>query len=130
MCEPLYPAEAAIIMQSKYDGHFWMITTSKKVKKLTLDELLKEMDGCYNSTKLTICLEKGTMFVWSRNGLAAVGVLNADVFDESIWCNLEKLAEIVKDKLPEPILPSDIEAAYSEMRLILGIGKTPIPTVA
>ncbi len=119
MCTPLYPAEAVVIIQSKYDDHFWMVTSSNKVKKLTMDDMVREFSNCYNSMKVTFCPEEGNLLIWSKNGKAAIGVMKADVFDEAVWCNIERFAELVRDKLPEPILPSDLEAARFEITWLL-----------
>ncbi|UXD22438.1 hypothetical protein IPA_04770 [Ignicoccus pacificus DSM 13166] len=119
-----------MIIQSKHDDHFWMVTSGGEVKKMTFDDVIKEVEGCYNSLKVSFCPEKGKMLIWSRNGRAAIGVINADLFDPHLWCNLERFAALVNSRLPEPILPSDIEAAKAEIAWSLGSNKPEIPIEA
>jgi len=107
-----------------------MITSGGRVKKMEFDDMIREFTGCYNSTKVSFCPDNGKLFVWSKSAKAAIGVIHADLFDNSLWCNLERFAKLVNSKLPEPITLSELEAAKAEIAWILGSSKPEIPIEA
>ncbi len=111
MCHPIYPGELFVIMKSKYDNHWWLIRSSGKVSKLNYEEYVKMFESCLNSAQASVCPDEGTVVVWSDKGTAGIGASNVDPYDPNVWCNLASFAELVKDKLPEPITMEDVYAA-------------------
>ncbi len=120
MCEPLYPARFIVIIQSSFDNKFWIIKSDKSVRKVDIEELISELKDCYNSTHVSICPNEGKILIWSRNGYSAIGVEKADLFSDDTWCNINKFAELVNERLREPITPSLIDRAKEELLWMLG----------
>ena len=120
MCEPVYPARLLVIIQSRYDGKFWIIKSDKSVMKTDMEGLIKELKDCYNSIHASICPNEGKLIIWSKNGYNGIGIEKADLLDENTWCNLSKFARLVNEKLREPITPSTIDLAKEELLWLLG----------
>jgi len=113
MCNPVH-ADIIVIIKSKFDGKWWIITNNE-VERLDDDQLSKLLEGCESTASVTYCYKDNALIVWSRRGKAGIGLRGVEPEDPDVWCNLARLAELLKEKLPEPVLVVDIYGAASEL---------------
>ena len=109
-------AEPVVVVRSFYDKNWWIIE-GKSVRKLEERELDEIMANCRSFGLATYCSGEGTLLVWSRRGNCAVGLKGVNPEDPDAWCNVSRLAELLKDRLPEPIMLEDIYASAALMTL-------------
>jgi len=113
MCNPIH-ADVLVLMKSRSDGNWWLIS-NEGARKLDEDSVVRMMDGCFSTSSVTYCPHEGKLLVWSRSGRAAIGLVGADPDDPDVWCNIAKLGELLKGKLPEEISSEDVYAAASDL---------------
>jgi len=118
VCNPIY-TDIIVVIKSKFDDKWWIITNND-AEKLDDDQLSRAFESCESTTNVTYCPKDHTLIVWSRRGRAGIGLKGAEPEDPDVWCNLARLAELLKEKLPEPVLVDDIYGAASE--LLWGLG--------
>jgi len=129
MCNTIYPAKAVVIIKSKYDDHYWIVRGDRKVEKLSPTELGERFATCINYPDLTYCPERGEVLVWGPRGLSAVGFAYAEI-SEDLWCNIKRLAKLLKDKLPDPIDEATVDNARKEVEWLLSIPVSSEPITA
>ena len=114
MCNPIH-ADIVVLIKSKFDGKWWEITNNHTVRRLSDDDVTKMLSNCFSTLTVTYCPHNKTLLVWSKRGNAGIGFRGVDPEDSDVWCNLARLADLLREKLPEPILTEDVYAAASEL---------------
>ncbi len=120
MCNSIYPAKALVVIKSKYDEHYWVIRSDRKVEKLSPRELAEKFSQCVNYPELTYCPNNGAIIVWSSKGLSGLGFIYTELNDD-VWCNIKRLAKLLENRLPEPITDDNIENARKEIEWLANI---------
>jgi len=113
LCNPTL-AQPVVVMRSSYDGSWWIVE-GKSVRKLREDDLVGALSDCEVRGSATYCPKEALLLVWSRNGSCAVGLKGVIPEDPDAWCNLARLAELLREKLPEPVIVEDVYAAAAQL---------------